>query len=426
MSRLSKIAFALLFFLFADCLVSEACTSVIISGKLTEDGRPLMWKNRDAPYGQNMAVFIKGAKYDFLGIINPGVKNPRSVWGGVNSEGLCVMNTMSYNIDIKPVDDDKTITGNGGIQFWLLSNCRDMGEVESYLDSIYGILTPEDLQVPTGLTTNLGVIDAKGNGAYFECHSFGYKKYDVNDPGTAPDGYIVRSNFSVSTKPAAEGVGHIRYMEAERQVRHAIADGRVNMDYILDNLARSFSNPMLGVDLKSGKYNKPRTNGWYSDQDFITNYLSVSSLIFQGVKAGENPDLTTMWTIIGYPAAAVCVPVWVKGGEEGIPAMLAADETRHSKMSAHAETLFKRVYTFDLDNEKKNRNKYFNWELLYNLKGDGIMQKVISKEAEILPKYKRLLDGWRRLDSVDVNQLMKLNAETDADLEAFYRLEFGL
>ena len=425
MSRFSKIALALLLFLFADIFVSEACTSVIISGKLTEDGRPLMWKNRDAPYGQNMTVYIKGAKYDFLGVINPGVKNPRSVWGGVNSEGLCVMNTMSYNIDIKPVDDDKAITGNGGIQFRLLSNCRDMGEVESYLDSIYGILTPEDLQVPTGLTTNLGVIDAKGNGAYFECHSYGYKKYDVNDPKVAPDGYLVRSNYSISTRPAAEGVGQIRYMEAERQVRHAIADKRVNVDFILENLARSFSNPMLGVDLKSGKYNKPYTNGWYSDQDFITNYLSVSSLIFQGVKAGENPELTTMWTIIGYPAAAVCVPVWVKGGEEGIPAMLAADADRKCQMSGYAETLRKSVYTFDLDTEKKNHNKYFNWELLYNLKGDGIMQKVVAKEAEILPKYKRLLDGWRKDNSVDVAELEKLNKVVDADLAEFYFTEFG-
>ena len=132
-----------------------------------------------------------------------------------------------------------------------------------------------------------------------------------------------------------------------------------------------------------------------------------------------------MWTIIGYPAAAVCVPVWVKGGEEGIPAMLAADTDRKCQMSGYAETLRKSVYTFDLDTEKKNHNKYFNWELLYNLKGDGIMQKVVAKEAEILPKYKRLLDGWRKDNSVDVAELEKLNKVVDADLAEFYFTEFG-
>ena len=109
MSRFIKAALALLLFLFADAFVSNACTSVIISGKITQDGRPLMWKNRDAPYGQNMAVFIKGAKYDFIGIANPGLSNPKSVWGGVNSAGLCVMNTLSYNVETKVIGDNYTV-----------------------------------------------------------------------------------------------------------------------------------------------------------------------------------------------------------------------------------------------------------------------------------------------------------------------------
>ena len=28
-------------------VVADACTSAIVSGKLTANGRPLMWKNRD-------------------------------------------------------------------------------------------------------------------------------------------------------------------------------------------------------------------------------------------------------------------------------------------------------------------------------------------------------------------------------------------
>ncbi|MBQ5983981.1 MAG: hypothetical protein IJL56_03285 [Bacteroidales bacterium] len=39
MSRLAKVAFALSFFLLADAFSCHACTSVIISGKITEDGR---------------------------------------------------------------------------------------------------------------------------------------------------------------------------------------------------------------------------------------------------------------------------------------------------------------------------------------------------------------------------------------------------
>ena len=416
MSKFIKAALALLVFLFADIYVSEACTSVIVSGKYTEDGRPIMWKNRDAGGGQNMMMFIKGKKYDFVGVVAPGVTKPQSVWGGVNSAGLCIMNTMSYNVNVRSAEG-RTSSGNGNIQYDALSNCKDMAEFEAYLKA---------LKQPTGLSTNLGVIDAKGNCAYFECHNYGYTKYDVNDPAVAPEGFIVRSNFSISTHPASEGKGQIRYMEAERQIRRALADKTVNVDFILNNLARSYSNPLLGIDLKSGNFNKPKTQGWYADEDFISRYTSLSSMVFQGVKGNEKPELTTMWTLIGYPAASVCVPVWVKGGEKGLPKMLAPDETRHSPMSRNANKLLKRVYTFDLDTSVANQRKYFNWEMLYNLQGTGIMQKVLAKEAEILPPYKAAMEGWRKKNKVDAKEIVELNKVTDEKLEAFYKEEFDL
>lgn len=425
MSRFIKAALALLLFLFADAFVSNACTSVIISGKITQDGRPLMWKNRDTTKGQNMAVFINGKKYDFIGVVNPGLADPKSVYGGVNTEGLCVMNTLSFNVDVKAIRDNNS-TANGELQYQLLSNCKNMAEVEAFLTELYGRLTPEDLPVPTGLDANLGVIDAEGNGAYFECHSYGYKKFDVNDPKVAPEGFLVRSNFSVSTRPAKEGKGQMRYMEAERQVCRAIADGTVNVDFILQNLARSYSNPFLGIDLKNGEYNKPKGGGWAAQEDFISNNYSVSSMIFEGIKKGEKPELTTMWTIIGYPACAVCVPLWVKGGKKGIPEMLAPDASLRSPMSVKAEALRKRVYSFNLDNSEANKNRYFNWEMLYNLEGNGIMQKVMAKEARLLVPYKAAQEIWRRHNNVDVQLILDLNKEADAKLKEFYKTEFGL
>ena len=143
MSRLLKAALALFLFLLSDAIVAHACTSVIISGRITEDGRPIMWKNRDSgDPGQNMMMFIKGKKYDFVGIVNADITKPKAVWGGVNSQGLCIMNTLSYNVDIRPAED-KASSGNGLIQFEALSNCRDMAEFEALLAS---------LPHPTGLS----------------------------------------------------------------------------------------------------------------------------------------------------------------------------------------------------------------------------------------------------------------------------------
>ena len=48
----------------------NACTSVIVSGKATPDGRPLMWKHRDTGTRYNHITFEKGEKYNFLGLAN--------------------------------------------------------------------------------------------------------------------------------------------------------------------------------------------------------------------------------------------------------------------------------------------------------------------------------------------------------------------
>lgn len=40
----------LIYFALASTAASMACTSAIISGSLTRDGRPILWKNRDTSH----------------------------------------------------------------------------------------------------------------------------------------------------------------------------------------------------------------------------------------------------------------------------------------------------------------------------------------------------------------------------------------
>ena len=39
---------------------AKACTSAVVSGKATPDGRPLLWKNRDTGYLRNHVAYVKG------------------------------------------------------------------------------------------------------------------------------------------------------------------------------------------------------------------------------------------------------------------------------------------------------------------------------------------------------------------------------
>lgn len=98
---------ALLLLLLFFCILPEGygCTSVVVSGKITPDGRPLLWKNRDTDILQNSVKFFKGERYSFIGIVNSTSRHPKEVWMGTNSAGFSIMNTQSYNLE-KVADED--------------------------------------------------------------------------------------------------------------------------------------------------------------------------------------------------------------------------------------------------------------------------------------------------------------------------------
>ena len=73
-----------------------ACTSVIISGKASPDGRPIMWKHRDTGFLDNRLEYVKGEKYNFIGLVNSTESTSVSeVWIGSNEAGFSIMNTAS-------------------------------------------------------------------------------------------------------------------------------------------------------------------------------------------------------------------------------------------------------------------------------------------------------------------------------------------
>ena len=101
----------LLFVLIGLCFFlpeAGACTSIIISGKATPDGRPLMWKHRDTGAPYNHMVYVDEGGYRFLGLVN-SYQPEGAVWTGSNETGFSIMNTASYNLkddDVKEMDHE--------------------------------------------------------------------------------------------------------------------------------------------------------------------------------------------------------------------------------------------------------------------------------------------------------------------------------
>lgn len=162
-----------------------ACTSVVVSGKVTPDGCPLLWKHRDTGALQNSVKYFSGEKYSFIAVVNSGEDNPTDVWIGTNSAGFSVMNTQSYNL-VEVKDDEERGEANGRVMRRALEVCATVDDFKVFLDT---------LAKPSLIEANFGVIDAQGGAAMFEVDYEKYVMFDANDPKDAPCGYIARSNF---------------------------------------------------------------------------------------------------------------------------------------------------------------------------------------------------------------------------------------
>lgn len=387
----------------------QACTSAVVSGKVTPDGRPLLWKNRDTDFMRNHVDYVKGEKYDFIAVVNSANAYLKEAWMGTNSAGFALMNTQSYNlVDVK--GDEERGAANGRVIYRALEVCATVEDFCHFLDTI---------SKPSDIEANFGVIDAQGGAAMFEVDYYKYVMYDANNPKDAPYGYIARTNFSFAGK-VNEGAGYVRYMEADQVLMKASATGSITPQFIFNDLSRSFRNRMLDIDLRSGAYNRPQASGWFVDQDFIPRSSTSCSVVVQGVKPGEKAELTTMWTLLGYPPTGIAIPLWVKDAGKLLPGMVCfGKEHEAAPLSDWSLRLADRVFSYK---QGMGTGRYLNWERLYSPeKGDGYMAAITAVEDEVFRTTKPLLEEWYKKGSLDTQAIPKLYDELESSIRMIYQ-----
>ena len=369
-----------------------ACSSAVISGRVTPDGRPLLWKNRETGHLLNHMAYVKGEKYDFVANVNSdNFPANKEAWIGSNTAGFALMNTQSFNLVRGDIADDDRGPKNGEVIYRALEVCATVADFCHFLDTI---------SKPSGIEANFGVIDAQGGAAMFEVDEHSYKMFDANDPNVAPHGYVARTNFSNGGELNV-GYGYVRYLEVERVLSKACAMGGITPQLIFTDLARSFRNNILDIDLRSGDYNYPKTSGWFTDQDFIPRKDTSCSIVVQGVKKGENPELSILWTVLGYTPTSLAVPVWVK---DNLPSMVSYDAAlKTSPLSAAAWKLAnEKVFHY---RQGGGTNHYLHWENLYNLKGTGIMQRLMPVEDEVYRQASSVQENWLKQGKLNMKEL---------------------
>ncbi|MBQ0025404.1 MAG: hypothetical protein KBT00_06765 [Bacteroidales bacterium] len=369
-----------------------ACTSAIFTGKSTPDGRPLLWKHRDTGELNNRVEFFpvsKERKYSFIGLVNSPSEGGE-VWTGTNSEGFSIMNTASYNLQEKNADMEDQ---EGVIMYKALSCCRNLKDFEKLLDR---------LPKPLGVEANFGVIDVEGGAAYYEVNNYEWRKVDANDPKVAPEGFLIYTNHSYTGR-INEGSGYIRYATAKSLIySNWIKGGDFSPQWIFDNLSRSFYNSILGYDLKDNP--SAVMGGWFVDQDFIPRRSTSASIVVKGVNKGEDPLLTVMWTVLGYPPCGIAVPMFVAAGDNQPAPMVKGSEGNNCRMCD--ETLQRRASVFS--NQRSNAKNYFHFSLLFNSDGNGYIQRLKPLEKSNFSVTEEFMSKQYENGKMDAASLVEL------------------
>ena len=379
--------------IFSTIYPSNACTIAVISGKYTADGRPILWKNRDTWAVHNQIMYFTDGKYKYMGLVNSGDKTGKSVWIGMNETGFAIMNSASYNLNLG--DTVKLSGWEGRLIKQALATCATVEDFEKML---------KDYPKPTRLEANFGVIDAQGGAAMFEVSNRGYVKFDANDPKVAPFGYIIRANYSFTGKFGPESSGYIRYNTVNEQFYNAVSTNTMTPRFVMQDVTKGLKHSLLKIDLFQQYANIPANTPTFTFfHDFIPRRLSASAVVIEGVKKGENPELTTMWASVGFPLTSIAVPFWIAGGNDFPSIFKANDKIKDSPECYAALQLKKRV--FPIRWGKYASKYYININQLVNADNTGIRQIIKTYEDTIFVRTEKLLNKWRKQNKIDKTEL---------------------
>ena len=293
--------FCLIIILLIISLPGVCCTSVIVTAEKSGIGRPVMLKHRDTGVYDSKIEMFHGEHYDLIGLVNSSWRSKPianntggvpEVWCGMNSAGLCIMNTASYNIK----DDDvpsSAMDREGLVIYRALEICASISDFEAFIDT---------LSRPMGVEGNFGVIDSSGGAAYYEINNHKSVKYDVHNE---PCGYMVVTNFSRSGRKS-DRRGVDRYEKASE-----IFSGMSVFDHktIINSISRSGSPIMRDI--------------------------STSSIVFEGAVEGKE---AVMWTCLGYPDCVPYIPIVMSGD---IPSFMTAEGDKNALMCDFAKKVRK-------------------------------------------------------------------------------------
>ena len=395
--------FTIILILLAS-LEALGCTVMIVAASATKDGRPLLFKNRDSSSAYMVEMRVEngnGFKHMAQYALSDG--NWMGPWGGFNEEGFCIVNTLSYNFS-----GAELASMNSQIIDMALRQCKTTADFEQLVDG---------LSKPIDVKANYGVIDAQQHAAFYEVGPNGYTKFDVNDPQIAPNGVLVRTNYSL-TGDTDRKVGEERWKVAEQFATDAMGSDQLDWRYILQKLPRYLmhcNGTNLYVTAPATWNDETKTD----IDGFIPRHSSTNAMLMQGVKNKESPLLTACWAMVGPPIATAAVPLFLT--PNSILPQKAMANGGNAWLCEKGQQLKTVIFPYS-----ENTTKNIDLSKLYNREETGILQRILKIEEEIIERGNDLIIDARQWGTVSEESLTDYYVWLDNYLEQAYTTHFDV
>lgn len=366
---------------------ADACTSVVVSGKVTPDGRPYIFKNRDTPNQDNLVVTIQGKRYRFIAIVGRLDSLNLGVWSGHNEAGFAIANTAAYNLNGRPQPGKPRPNGDekdGNLMYKALESCATLADFEHLLDSI------KQANGTLHSNSNFAVLDAEGGAAYYETGNSGYVKFDANDPLQAPYGYLIRTNHGISGERSMDQ-GLERFLAIQDYMTRAGFESNLGFEPIIRKVTRTLTHGLTRQNLWDFAPRDDSQPVYFPFRDFIPRWHTASAQLIQGVKKGEDPLLTIAWTIPGSTLTTVAIPLWITPKNE-LPQIVTRNKEGHATLVDAGFALKRQLFPI----ERGNGQDYINLARLINHAGTGILQQIEPIEDEIFRRAAIVIEALRK------------------------------
>lgn len=355
-----------------------ACTTAVISGHYTPNGKPMLWKVRDTESLKNKMMYFQSGQYAFIGLVNTEDVKGEQVWGGSNDKGFAIMNSASFNVN---VNDSSTLKDQEG--FFMkkaLATCATLADFEALIQQ-----TPK----PMGLAAHFGVIDAEGGAAFYEVNNHTFTKFDANDRHTAPMGYVLRTNFSF-TGEKDKGLGYCRFQTAQELLTQGYLTNQLTPKTFLQNYSRCFKQALLDCDYRTMfEKNLTPQKQFINVSDLITRHETSSAILIEGTKEQAPKNMNTIWVQIGFPETCVSFPLWLRAGDK-LPALLTANKENRVLLSDWAMAWKERCFPL----KTVEQYRYLNFPALLNTQQTGYLQRIEKIESELFDWLAKQQINW--------------------------------